>query len=194
MVLSARNSAFSAPRICTVLAGCFASCNKLPAWLIKRAPTRSPTSAVRFGAIAVIRLRRYSESCVRYAEMEMTWSQSELMCAISESEISVPIEISAAALSTASRSSGRSAAKEVVAAFVRKPICRMTFAYAILSVMILAISGKCQPYHSYVKVNNLATLRWAFYYLDSHGINVDFLVKIVQKSDRLDHHGNNLVW
>lgn len=43
------------------------------------------------------------------------------MCAISESEISVPIEISAAALSTASRSSGRMVAKSVVAAFVRKP-------------------------------------------------------------------------
>lgn len=28
------------------------------------------------------------------------------------------------------------------------PIRRMTFAYAMLSVMILAISGKCQPYHS----------------------------------------------
>ena len=70
----------------------------------------------------------------------------------------------------------------------------MTLAYARLSTMIFAISGKCQPYHSYVKVNNLATLRWTFYYLDSHGINVDFLVKIVQKSDRLDHHGINLVW
>jgi len=43
------------------------------------------------------------------------------MCAISESEISVPMEISAAALSTASRSSGRMVAKSVVAAFVRKP-------------------------------------------------------------------------
>lgn len=43
------------------------------------------------------------------------------MCAISESEISVPMEISAAALSTASRSSGRIAAKSVVAALVRKP-------------------------------------------------------------------------
>ena len=43
------------------------------------------------------------------------------MCAISESEISVPMEISAAALSTASRSSGRRVAKSVVAAFVRKP-------------------------------------------------------------------------
>lgn len=40
---------------------------------------------------------------------------------ISESEISVPIEISAAALRTASRSSGKMAAKSVVAAFVRKP-------------------------------------------------------------------------
>ena len=40
---------------------------------------------------------------------------------ISESEISVPMEISAAALRTASRSSGKTEAKSVVAAFVRKP-------------------------------------------------------------------------
>jgi len=51
----------------------------------------------------------------------MTWSHREWMCAISESEISVPMEISAAALSIASRSSGRTVAKSVVAAFVRKP-------------------------------------------------------------------------
>jgi hypothetical protein len=43
------------------------------------------------------------------------------MCAISESEISVPIDISAAAFRTASRSSGRIAAKSVSAQFVRKP-------------------------------------------------------------------------
>jgi hypothetical protein len=41
---------------------------------------------------------------------------------MSDSEISVPIDISAAALRTASRSSGRMAAKSVVAAFVRKPV------------------------------------------------------------------------
>jgi hypothetical protein len=43
------------------------------------------------------------------------------MWAISESEISVPIDISAAAFKTASRSSGRIAAKSVSAQFVRKP-------------------------------------------------------------------------
>lgn len=43
------------------------------------------------------------------------------MCAISESDISVPMEISAAAFKTASRSSGRIAANEVADAFVRKP-------------------------------------------------------------------------
>lgn len=41
---------------------------------------------------------------------------------MSDSDISVPIEISAAAFRTASRSSGRITAKSVVAAFVRKPI------------------------------------------------------------------------
>jgi len=53
--------------------------------------------------------------------MAITWSHREWMCAMSESEISVPMDISAAALSTASRSSGRRAAKEVVAALVRNP-------------------------------------------------------------------------
>lgn len=54
----------------------------------------------------------------------MTCSHRELMCAMSESEISVPMEISAAALTVASRSSGRMAAKSVVAAFVLKPVMR----------------------------------------------------------------------
>lgn len=44
------------------------------------------------------------------------------MCAISESEISVPIEISAAAFTVASRSSGRMEERSVVEAFVRKPV------------------------------------------------------------------------
>jgi len=44
------------------------------------------------------------------------------MCEISESDISVPMDISAAALRTASRSSGRMAAKSVDDAFVRKPL------------------------------------------------------------------------
>lgn len=52
----------------------------------------------------------------------MTWSQREWMCEISESEISVPIEISAAAFRTASRSSGRIWAKSVSEQFVRKPM------------------------------------------------------------------------
>ena len=66
------------------------------------------------------------------------------MWAISESEISVPMEISAAALRTASRSSGRMLEKSVDIALVRKPgemisegmktgkvcipMCRMTLA------------------------------------------------------------------
>jgi hypothetical protein len=43
------------------------------------------------------------------------------MWPISESEISVPMEISAAALRVSSRSSGRMCSNEVVEAFVRKP-------------------------------------------------------------------------
>ena len=43
------------------------------------------------------------------------------MCARSDSDISVPMDISAAALMVASKSSGRTEAKSVVAAPVRKP-------------------------------------------------------------------------
>ena len=60
--------------------------------------------------------------------MAMTWSQREWMWSMSESEISVPMLISAAAFRTASRSSGRTAAKSVSAQFVRKPINRTTLA------------------------------------------------------------------
>lgn len=44
------------------------------------------------------------------------------MWAMSDSEISVPIESSAAALMVASRSSGRRISNDVEAAFVRKPM------------------------------------------------------------------------
>ena len=53
--------------------------------------------------------------------MEMTWSQSELMWAMSVSAISVPIDSSAAALTAASRSSGSIISNDVVDAFVRNP-------------------------------------------------------------------------
>ena len=59
MVLSARKSAFSAPRICTVLAGYLDKLVKLPAWLIRRAPIRSPRRAVRLGATWFIFSDRY---------------------------------------------------------------------------------------------------------------------------------------
>ena len=53
-VLSARKSAFSAPKICTVEAGYFARLTSEPAWLMRRAPTVSPISADRLGATACI--------------------------------------------------------------------------------------------------------------------------------------------
>jgi len=61
-VLRARNRAFSAPSICTVEAGCFARFIRDPAWDMRRAPTSSPTSIVRLGAMAFIRFLRYSKS------------------------------------------------------------------------------------------------------------------------------------
>ena len=50
LVLSARKSAFSAPRICTVDAGYLARFVKEPACEIRRAPTMSPIKAPRLGA------------------------------------------------------------------------------------------------------------------------------------------------
>jgi hypothetical protein len=57
----ALNKAFSAPKIWTVEAGHFAKFTKDPAWQIKRAPTNSPTTAVKLGAKACILFFRYSE-------------------------------------------------------------------------------------------------------------------------------------
>uniref|UniRef100_A0A6B0TTF5 Putative secreted protein n=1 Tax=Ixodes ricinus TaxID=34613 RepID=A0A6B0TTF5_IXORI len=60
LVFSARNSAFSAPSIWTVDAGCLARFSSEPACEISLAPTNSPTRIVRFGATAVMRFLRYS--------------------------------------------------------------------------------------------------------------------------------------
>ena len=50
LVFSARNRAFSAPRIWTVEAGYLARLVSEPACEMRRAPTMSPMSAARFGA------------------------------------------------------------------------------------------------------------------------------------------------
>lgn len=52
-VFNALNNAFSAPRIWTVDAGYFARLVNEPACEIKRAPTKSPMSACKFGATCV---------------------------------------------------------------------------------------------------------------------------------------------
>lgn len=65
---------------------------------------------------------------MRYVVMDMTWSANRWICWRSVGEISVPILITAAALSTSSRSSGKMVEKSVVAALVRKPIALTTFA------------------------------------------------------------------
>ena len=51
---------FSAPRICTVEAGCLARFMSEPACAINLAPTSSPTTVVRLGAIAWRRTHRAS--------------------------------------------------------------------------------------------------------------------------------------
>mmetsp|Transcript_56389 Transcript_56389/g.114898 ORF Transcript_56389/g.114898 Transcript_56389/m.114898 type:complete len:228 (+) Transcript_56389:1230-1913(+) len=152
LVLRARNSAFSAPRIWTVLAGCFARLSRLPACAMRRAPTSSPTITVRFGAMAFMRCWRYSNSLARYSDRLITWSASWLMFSRSTSLMSVPMEMTAVSLRLASTSSGRMSDRSVAAQAWRMPIFMITCAYCRLSLMTLAISGKCQPYHSFTRI------------------------------------------
>jgi hypothetical protein len=65
LVWSARKSAFSAPWLCTVAAGCLAWFMSEPACAMSRAPTSSPTMVVRFGAMLFMRFARYSASVER---------------------------------------------------------------------------------------------------------------------------------
>lgn len=71
-----------------------------------------------------------------------------------------------------------------------------TFAYAILSTMIFASSGKCQPYHSCKQI--LLSIKELHLfgtdsYLHSHRVYVDLLVQVVQQCNCLHNHGVNLV-
>mmetsp|Transcript_6368 Transcript_6368/g.14143 ORF Transcript_6368/g.14143 Transcript_6368/m.14143 type:complete len:249 (-) Transcript_6368:399-1145(-) len=146
--LSARKSAFSAPRICTVEAGCFARFISDPACAISLAPTSSPTMIERLGAIACILFFRYSQSCVRYSLSSITCVHSMSTFAMSSSLTSVPIEISAASFISFSTSSASTSEKSMALHFVRTPIICTALAYIMLSGTIFPSSGKCHPYHS----------------------------------------------
>lgn len=74
------------------------------------------------------------------------------MFSISSAEISVPIETSAADFKADSSSSGRIDERSQSAQFVRTPIIFTVFAKARLSTINFAISGKCQPYHSFARM------------------------------------------
>merc|ERR1719429_126436 len=147
-VFSALNRAFSAPNICTVEAGCLARFIKVPAWAINLAPTNSPTSTVKLGAIAIMRFFRYSYNCPLYSWISTTCWQRCLMLTISSPLISVPILISAASFTFSSTSSGNTSLRSIVLALSLVPINSTVRTKARLSVMIFPNSGKCQPYHS----------------------------------------------
>ena len=66
----------------------------------------------------------------------------------SSTEISVPMEITAASFRSCSTSSSSVPEKSWSLAVARSPIWIIALAYCMLSAMILVISGKCQPYHS----------------------------------------------
>lgn len=71
MVFRARNSAFSAPRICTVEAGHLASEVRDPAFWIRRAATVSPIRADRLGATVAIFSSRYVYNCFLYSARDI---------------------------------------------------------------------------------------------------------------------------
>ena len=66
----------------------------------------------------------------------------------------------------------------------------------MLSTMILAISGKCHPYHSYKHTGRLLRLLHTpgDAYLDTHCVYVDLLVKVIEECDGLNNHSVHLIW
>mmetsp|Transcript_3248 Transcript_3248/g.10173 ORF Transcript_3248/g.10173 Transcript_3248/m.10173 type:complete len:281 (+) Transcript_3248:1034-1876(+) len=107
---------------------------------------------VRFGAMAIMRDLRYSKSCARYWVISITSSHSALMLLTSSSATSVPMDTMAVALSSSSTCSSRMSEKSRSLARERTPILSTHLAYCMLSVTILTISGKCQPYHSLTRI------------------------------------------
>mmetsp|Transcript_12147 Transcript_12147/g.28515 ORF Transcript_12147/g.28515 Transcript_12147/m.28515 type:complete len:231 (-) Transcript_12147:84-776(-) len=156
LVLSARKSAFSAPKICTVEAGYFARFVREPAWEMSRAPTVSPTSEVRLGATAFMRSVRYAESSLRYAESCTTRSANAQTLATSTSEISIPMEWRAA--STMARDTSGSSvtcSSPGTLSSLRSSLRLInitSLANRMLSPTILTSSGKCQEYHSFTRM------------------------------------------
>mmetsp|Transcript_107571 Transcript_107571/g.286257 ORF Transcript_107571/g.286257 Transcript_107571/m.286257 type:complete len:329 (-) Transcript_107571:374-1360(-) len=159
-VFSARKSAFSAPRICTVDAGYFARFVRLPACEMSRAPMISPISAERFGATKSIFAFKYSCRLLRISESLMTSSAKWSMFVMSISTMSWPIDILMAlqislATSSAPHASTNLSLFSVGAKESRRRTTRATFAYAMLSVTIFVSSGKCQAYHSLTRIANV---------------------------------------
>mmetsp|Transcript_87519 Transcript_87519/g.272234 ORF Transcript_87519/g.272234 Transcript_87519/m.272234 type:complete len:377 (+) Transcript_87519:554-1684(+) len=152
LVLRARKSAFSAPRICTVEAGYLARFVRLPACEMSRAPMISPMSVERFGATRSILALRYSCKVFRMVASLMTSPAKWSMFCMSISTMSWPMDIfmafrTSAATSSAPQASSSSAVLSCLK-LSRTRMTRETFAYAMLSVTIFASSGKCHAYHS----------------------------------------------
>lgn len=102
------------------------------------------------------------------------------MWLISDSVISVPIEISAASLTAASNSSGRIFAREISAACVRNPIEQVSKDFVERGDTLTQRSdhfGVCK-----VVYNDLGHLREmpSIPFLDPHSIDIDFLVQVVE--------------
>mmetsp|Transcript_60769 Transcript_60769/g.185573 ORF Transcript_60769/g.185573 Transcript_60769/m.185573 type:complete len:352 (+) Transcript_60769:800-1855(+) len=158
LVFNARKSAFSAPRICTVEAGYFARLVRLPACEMRRAPMISPIKEQRFGATRSIFAFKYSCKLLRIAANLITSFAKWSMFCMSMSTMSWPIDIFMALVtSSATSSEPHASAKGSISPskLSRTRITRATLACAMLSVTILANSGKCHAYHSRTLIANV---------------------------------------
>mmetsp|Transcript_10685 Transcript_10685/g.22688 ORF Transcript_10685/g.22688 Transcript_10685/m.22688 type:complete len:234 (-) Transcript_10685:536-1237(-) len=167
-VLSARNSAFSAPRICTVDAGYFARFVNDPACEINLAATASPISARRFGATTLILCVRYLCSCARNALSCTTFDANRSIFTISTTLTSVPMLVFAAVIISSTRVSPSSSPSRIVLSVPRIDSSSFSmvflsrtaathFAYSRLSATIRTSSGKCHEYHSRALIANVLT-------------------------------------
>mmetsp|Transcript_25193 Transcript_25193/g.57157 ORF Transcript_25193/g.57157 Transcript_25193/m.57157 type:complete len:285 (+) Transcript_25193:516-1370(+) len=156
LVLSARKSAFSAPRIWTVEAGYLARLVRLPACEMSLAPMVSPTRELRFGATKSIFAFRYACNVFRmFASLTTSWAKWSMLC-MSISTMSWPMDIFIAfAISSATSSEPQTSISSVILSDLkssRTPMIRDTCAYTMLSVTIFVSSGKCQAYHSRTRI------------------------------------------
>lgn len=140
-------------------------------------------TVVRLGAIARILFCRYSYSCTRYSESCMTWSLRDWMLEISSSEISVPIEIWTASLSSCSVSSSRIELNSLWTQFVLIPTAAKTVNTYHMQKYILS-SGDPHTENSCLKMRTQVD-SWMFNHRQSLNTHVEqSFTEILQKGHK----------